>query len=406
MEVAVSLHILSLLLFLSHVSALPAAQCSNQTAKGTARTARAVYFLTNDCSNSVVALKVNNDGTLSDGSITPTDGAGGNGFDVAKNQSSAPDALFSQGALKVAGNSLVAVNAGSNTLSMFNIDAADPTKLTAVGEPVDTMGEFPVSVDISTKLSQACVANGGAQAGVACFSMDTQAGLQPLDCKARQFNINQSTPPVGPEGTVSHTFFNSDETALLTTVKGNPATGDPGFLSMFPIENGQVSMQDVQSSPNGTAVLFGSTNIPGTSNILATDASFGGAVINIDGSGQGQVVAMAEIGNQKATCWATFSESTGTAFVTDVGVNHVVEIDPSDGTILQETTLTNGNPGLIDLQAAGDFVYALSPGDGTVAPAVTVLDVSGGPGSAKEIQNFNPQGAISANAMGMTVFMG
>ena len=98
---AMSLLIFSLLMALSHVSALPTTQSNNQAAPGTAQ---AVYFLTNDQCNSVVALKVNNDGTLSDGSITSTGGAGGNGFDAAKNQSSAPDALFSQGALKVAGN--------------------------------------------------------------------------------------------------------------------------------------------------------------------------------------------------------------------------------------------------------------------------------------------------------------
>ncbi len=49
---------------------------------------------------------------------------------------------------------LVAVNAGSNTLSLFKIDEQEPTKLMRVGEPVDTMGEFPVSVAASTVLNQ------------------------------------------------------------------------------------------------------------------------------------------------------------------------------------------------------------------------------------------------------------
>jgi hypothetical protein len=66
------------------------------------KNARAVYFITNAASNSIVALKVAADGTLSDGTITCTGGAGMQG--IENGAPAAPDALFSQGALKVAGN--------------------------------------------------------------------------------------------------------------------------------------------------------------------------------------------------------------------------------------------------------------------------------------------------------------
>jgi hypothetical protein len=69
-----------------------------------AANAKAIYFITNDACNSVVALKVAADGTLSDGSITGTGGAGMNAIDSATGGPAAPDALFSQGAVKVAGN--------------------------------------------------------------------------------------------------------------------------------------------------------------------------------------------------------------------------------------------------------------------------------------------------------------
>jgi hypothetical protein len=65
--------------------------------------AKAVYFMTNAANNSIVALKVAADGTLSDGSITATGGAGMNGVD-STGAPAAPDALFSQGAVKVAGS--------------------------------------------------------------------------------------------------------------------------------------------------------------------------------------------------------------------------------------------------------------------------------------------------------------
>jgi hypothetical protein len=69
-----------------------------------AANAKAIYFITNDACNSVVALKVAADGTLSDGSITGTGGAGMNGILSATGGPAAPDALFSQGAIKTAGN--------------------------------------------------------------------------------------------------------------------------------------------------------------------------------------------------------------------------------------------------------------------------------------------------------------
>lgn len=47
---------------------------------------------------------------------------------------------------------LYAVNAGSNTVTQFEIDAFDPLKLTMVGQPVDTMGDFPNSIGLSPKL--------------------------------------------------------------------------------------------------------------------------------------------------------------------------------------------------------------------------------------------------------------
>lgn len=65
--------------------------------------AKAVYFITNEACNSVVALRVAPNGTLSDGSITPTGGAGMIGVD-SKGAPAVPDALFSQGAVKVSGN--------------------------------------------------------------------------------------------------------------------------------------------------------------------------------------------------------------------------------------------------------------------------------------------------------------
>ena len=70
----------------------------------TKSTVNAIYFLTNDQSNAVVALPVGADGKLSQGSVTPAGGKGGNSINGATNEPEAPDALIGQSALTVAGN--------------------------------------------------------------------------------------------------------------------------------------------------------------------------------------------------------------------------------------------------------------------------------------------------------------
>ena len=286
---------------------------------------------------------------------------------------------------------------------MFEMDASDPTKLTMVGQPADTLGEFPNTMAVSTKNSMVCVANTGAKAGVACAKMDAKAGIGKMDM-LRPFDLKQKTPPTGPLNTVSDTFFNENEDALLTTVKGDPEAQNTGFMSAFKVENGAVSMQEAKSSPNGTAVLFGTVNIPGSTDLMATDASFGAAIVSVDQELKGSVKAALKIDGQKATCWAAVSAKTGTGFVTDVGVNSLNEVDPKTGELVKAMKLDNGNPGMIDLEAKGNFMYALSPGNATanIMPAVAVFDLSGGKGQAKQIQNFNPKN-VKDTAQGMAV---
>ncbi|TVY43811.1 hypothetical protein LSUB1_G002161 [Lachnellula subtilissima] len=349
--------------------------------------AKAIYFISNAANNSVVALKVAADGTLSDGSITATGGVGMSGLDSTGNPAGA-DGLFSQGSLKIAGNTLLAVNPGSNTVSMFSINPWDPTKLTMVGTPASTLGEFPVSVTISEKLAIACVANSGAKSGPSVQSHSDKLLLLP----------DRSTPSRKP-------FFNADNTALLTTVKGNPMVNNTGFISAFPVQNGCVSPQETRSSPNGTAVLFGVALLPGSNDkIFMTDASFGAVTVSLSAGLTGSTDASTKIDGQMATCWATFSEATGTAFVTDVLVNHLVEIDPATGAIVTATAGATGNLGMIDLEGKGNFIYALAPGNttGGTAATVTVFDVSGGKGAAKVVQNFAPQG-VTDTVQGMAI---
>lgn len=88
------------------VAARPAKPCGSKGGAAKAANGKAIYMLSNQASNSVVAVPIAGDGTLNEagGSSTDTGGSGANGVDGSTNQPAAPDPLFSQSALTVAGN--------------------------------------------------------------------------------------------------------------------------------------------------------------------------------------------------------------------------------------------------------------------------------------------------------------
>ncbi|OBT75017.1 hypothetical protein VF21_06325 [Pseudogymnoascus sp. 05NY08] len=372
---------------------------------------KAIYFLTNNAQNAVVALPVGCDGTLSHGSVTGTGGKGSNSIDKNTNLPAGPDALSSQSALTVSGQYLFAVNAGSNSLTMFSISAKDPTKLTALGHSASLPGDFPVTVAASAKNNLVCVGTTGAKSGVSCTSFSSH-GLGKMDA-LRPFGLGQTTPPVGPFNTVSQVFFSSDESVLFTTVKGNPPANNTGFISAFPVNSkspcggaiSTLSTTETRSSPAGTAVLFGSATIPGSTSLFVTDASFGAAVLAVDSSDKATLTGKGVIADQAATCWVAISDVTGNAYVTDIAVNHIVEMSTKDASIISSTDLSaNGGTGLTDLASGGNFIYALSAGDGKAKATVTVLDVSGG--KVKQIQYFDVSSTgAGKNSQGMTLLL-
>ena len=71
---------------------------------GAPKHAKAIYFLTNDAVNAVVALPITSDGTLSKGTITATGGNGSNAVGGKAMEPLTPDALVGQSALTISGN--------------------------------------------------------------------------------------------------------------------------------------------------------------------------------------------------------------------------------------------------------------------------------------------------------------
>lgn len=366
-----------------------------------AQTARAVYFITNTDPNSVVCMPIGHNGLLSKIVLTPTGGKGLGGIG-ANGSPAMPDSLFSQGALTVVDDLLFAVNAGSNTVSMLKISDENPCKLSLVGTPQSTSGEFPVSVTYSSVLKTACVANGGAIDGVSCYSVSRETGLKILDYKPRPLGLGQKTPAMGPLNTIGQVRFAEDSKSLYVTVKGNPSMNNTGFIAVYPVEYGAVSRTPVKSSPPGTAVLFG-IGLISANKIIVAEPLIGAAILDIDPKFHiATADPLVHVNNQTAICWALFDSKTGTAFLTDGGQNHVVEVDVNTGAVITDLHSTNGNRAMFDEAVGADFLYALSP---TVNKTmIAVFDLSGGRGTIKEVQNFEVAGLTSpGTSMGLAV---
>jgi hypothetical protein len=135
------------------------------------------------------------------------------------------DPFFAQGAIKVSGNNVFTVNvsvitiffrqcthlvcsdqAGSNTATMFSIDANEPAKLKMVGQPVSTGGEFPVSVTISKQSGQVCVLNGGRVNGVKFVAAFCLSGCCPADFVFFR-QLLQARPEARAHSNGQHTAF-------------------------------------------------------------------------------------------------------------------------------------------------------------------------------------------------------
>jgi hypothetical protein len=100
----VPLLLTGLLYIIPVVLASPRVCPANSSGGQAVAAGKAIYFLTNDQENAVVAVPIAADGTLSAGSLTATGGAGSNSIDGSTGQPAVPDPLVSQSSLTIAGN--------------------------------------------------------------------------------------------------------------------------------------------------------------------------------------------------------------------------------------------------------------------------------------------------------------
>jgi hypothetical protein len=292
--------------------------------------------------NFVISADIYSDGKIALYQAVLTDGVGAHGKDAANG----PDGLFSQGSVEASTNGkvLAVVNvsirtplssmadvrtqSGSNTVSLFAIDQNRPAALSMLGQPMSSGGEFPISLAFNKAGSMLCVLNGGAAAGVKCFSVDAKKGLSGIANTDRVLSLNQTTPATGPAGSASHITFNDDDTQLIASIKGTPP--QPGFLAIWDVtKDYSLSIQFRSITPaKGGLLPFALNLIPGKNAVFVADPTIGFDIIPLSGTSATAKTASSanSIPGQKAVCWSSHSTKTGSFYVTDAGTSLITEV--------------------------------------------------------------------------------
>jgi 6-phosphogluconolactonase (cycloisomerase 2 family) len=336
----------------------------------------AVFVQTDSTSgNHVVAYHRAADGALSPAGSYATGGLGG------ILAGSAVDHTASQGSLTYDPwhSLLYAVNAGSNTVSVF---AVHGDRL-ALRQVVRSGGTFPVSVAVHGDLVYVVNAlNGGTLQGYRVFG----SFLVPLPGSSRALGLDPTATPQFTN-TPGQVAFTPDGAKLIVTTKANGndidvfGVGFGGWLSAAPVVNSE----------------------PGTVPFAITFDSYGNLVIAEAGtnavatfaiSGHGTLSQLDSVATgQAATCWV--APAGAFLFASNAGSAAESGFTSSGGGHLTLLGAMGTDPGTVDASAAagGRFLYVQTGGNGIVDEfsvggtgalteigSVTVPDAVGGEG--------------------------
>ena len=301
---------------------------------------RVVYVQTDNTSgNQVVALKRAPNGTLSYDATYATGGRGGalNGAKV--------DFLASQGSLcyDAAAGLLLAVNAGSDTLSVFSVGDHGAVQLRQV---IDSGGTFPNSITSFGDLVYVLNAeNGGSVAGF----LVRDGRLHVIPGSVRALGLTTPTDATQFTNTPGQVAFSPDGSQLVVTTKATTSAIDvfsvrsDGRLSATPVVN-------VDAGAVPFAVSFDTAN-----RLVVADAGTNAiSTYGLHDDGTATLFRTVATG-QKATCW--IAQARGYFYASNAGSGNLSTLRTGPLRLLGATTSTD--PGTVDAAATpeGHFLY-------------------------------------------------
>lgn len=323
-----------------------------------------VFVQTNEPSgNQIVVFARAGDGRLTRAGSYATGGSGSAALPGTES-----DHLASQGSLAYdpAQRMLIAVNAGSNTVSALRV-VGDRLQLVDV---VASGGAFPAGVTIHGNLVY--VLNSGGAGTLQGFQL-SEAGLTPIADSARSLGLTNSTPPFFLESP-GQAGFSPDGSKLLVTTKMSGSTidvyavGSDGRLSATPAID-----------PSATPVPFAFTFAP-SGRLLVGEAGTSSLTsyrLQADGS---LAEPKTQSDGQTALCW-----------VQQVGDYYYVS-NTGSNTISAFSLTTSGQPSLVSAVAA---TTDAGPIDLTSPPGSRLLYLETGTTGTIEAFTVNADGSLS-----------
>ena len=336
-----------------------------------------VVFVQNDdpAGNQVIAYDRGRDGKLTQAGTYSTGGLGG------VLDGSVVDHLASQGSLTYDRRHalLYAVNAGSNTVSVFSV-RGDRLFLRQI---LPSGGSFPVSVAVHGDLVYVVNARaGGSLQGFRVFF----GIVLPIRHSTRPLALPAVTTPefVSTPGQVA---FSPDGSKLLVTTKANGSA-----IDVFGVRfDGRLSDAPVVNALPG-AVPF-AVDFDAAGHLVVTEAGTN-ALATFTLAGDGTIAAIdSKLTGQAATCWVV--QANGVFYASNAGSGSLSSYRSSPAGLLTAVGLTPTDAGSVDAAATPDgrYVYVQAGaagivdafgvnGDGslTAIGSVTVPNAVGGEG--------------------------
>jgi 6-phosphogluconolactonase (cycloisomerase 2 family) len=337
----------------------------------------AVFVQTdNTAGNQIVAYHRAADGGLSPAGIYQTGGLGG------QLAGSVVDHLASQGSLSYDPEHalLYAVNAGSNTISVFAV-AGDRLSLRQV---IGSGGQFPVSVAAHGDLVFALNAeDGGSVQGYRVIGDH----LVPIPGSNGALGLNPAATPQYTN-TPGQVAFSPDGRQLLVTTKANG-----NDIDVFGVTaSGRLTASPTVNSEPG-AVPFAVTFDRAGHLVVAEAGPSVLATFTLQGNGVVTPISAVPDG-QAALCWVTRVRDV--LFASNAGSANVSAYSDSSGGHLALLAATSTDPGTVDSAASpgGRYLYVQTGGNGVVDEfAVT------GNGTLTEIGSVTVPGAVGGEGI-------
>jgi 6-phosphogluconolactonase (cycloisomerase 2 family) len=312
--------------------------------------ARHAVFVQTDnlAGNQVVAYHRAPDGTLTQAGTYATGGLGG------QLSGSVVDHLASQGSLTYDPQqaTLFAVNAGSNTVSVFGVHG----DRLALRQVISSGGQFPVSVAERGDLVYVVNAeNGGSVQGYRAFG----GRLFAIPGSSRALGLNPAATPQFTN-TPGQVAFSPDGSQLIVTTKANGndidvfGVGFDGRLSATPVVNSEPGTVPfaISFDQAGHLVIADA----GTNALATFSLHHDGTVTQLDTVGTGQA----------ATCWV--APAAGYFFASNAGSASVSGYSAGPAGQLTLIGATSTDAGTVDASAShnGRFLYVQTGGSGIV----------------------------------------